>query len=156
MIHCEENVYSIWSISGTKRTGGKRLAHQASSDICILVIDDEPSVLDVCSKILKSAGYQVLRVSSVTEALAVIDNGSVTVVLSDIDMPDMTGFELVQELRARKLRLPCVLMSGAGGPSLAKTAEIAGAAAFVGKPFTAPQLLAAIQNVLASKDIMPR
>jgi CheY-like chemotaxis protein len=114
----------------------------------ILVLDDEPAVLATCRAILEKAGYEVETISTAREALVKATDSSFDVVLTDVDMPDMGGLEFIMRLRLKSCNVPCVVMSGSGDPAVERSAGVAGAAAFLAKPFTALQLLERVARAI--------
>lgn len=82
----------------------------------VLIVDDEAEVLDSLRRILRDQDYRILSTTSPLEALSIIEGGSIDVLISDIDMPEMTGIELVA--RVRRLYPDVVRMLLTGGASL--------------------------------------
>jgi CheY-like chemotaxis protein len=79
----------------------------------ILVADDTPDVTLVIAKLLEATGYRALCAQSAREALDLLDeNEHIRLVLSDIRMPGVDGFDLVRVLRHRFPHLPVILMTG--------------------------------------------
>lgn len=109
----------------------------------ILLIDDEPSLVECGQRMLQRLGYRVTAVHSASAALDLIRCGSheFDCILTDLDMPGITGIALARECRALLPTTPVVLMSGYWGvtsPDLLRSHEIHD---LVLKPFT-PQMLA--------------
>ncbi len=120
---------------------------------CVLVVDDEPSVLSIQADILEKGGYTVLRAD---EGLAAIDifrreGDSIACVLLDYSMPGMNGEEVCQELHDLRPGIPVILMSGFTEQEFSKRLESAGFAAFLPKPTKKAALLETISSVLNSK-----
>lgn len=78
----------------------------------ILVVDDDPRVLKTMSAMLRSVGHVVEVVSSAREALERMEVGRPDILLTDLSMPDMTGMDLLHEVRRRRWTLPCLILSG--------------------------------------------
>ena len=79
----------------------------------VLLVEDEPTVRQVTSRLLERLGYVALHAADGLEALAILEgNAAVDVVLSDVVMPRMGGADLAKELARRRPDLPVVLMSG--------------------------------------------
>jgi signal transduction histidine kinase/ActR/RegA family two-component response regulator len=117
----------------------------------ILVVDDEESLVRLAEEVLASLGYEPVGALGALEALRVFRAAPerFDVVLSDVVMPDMTGPELVRELRRLQPALPVILMSGYGGPDLQAQSHAAGAQAVLMKPLAAAELAACLASVLA-------
>lgn len=82
----------------------------------VLIVDDEPEVLDSLRRILRDQDYRILSTTSPVEALSLIEGGGIDVLISDIDMPGMSGIELVA--RVRQSYPDVVRMLLTGGASL--------------------------------------
>jgi two-component system, probable response regulator PhcQ len=78
----------------------------------ILLVDDEPRVLDALRRTLRDSGYRLLTARDGHEALGIIAAGGVDVLVSDIDMPGMSGIELVKEVRRRHPDVVRLLLTG--------------------------------------------
>ncbi|MEB3827071.1 response regulator transcription factor [Phormidium sp. CCY1219] len=116
----------------------------------ILVVDDVASELEMISRILKNAGMEVVEATDGEEAIACIRESIPDVVILDVIMPRMNGFEVIRELRGdRKTeRLPVIFCSQKN-TEIDKTwgAEL-GADAYVTKPFDPEQLVDIVQRLL--------
>ena len=80
----------------------------------ILVVDDEADVLDFLSMFLSSLGWEITTVSSAARALDEMDNHPYFLVLTDIAMPDMDGYEFVSCIKRKQIASQLVLMTGFG------------------------------------------
>jgi DNA-binding NtrC family response regulator len=115
----------------------------------ILVVDDEPAVRDLTVEILRRSGYRPHGVASATHALEALEQQSFDLVVSDVVMPEMSGVELLFELRARRHELPVVLMTG-GSPEPERTTNAVriGASGLLHKPFSQDELRLAVATAL--------
>jgi CheY-like chemotaxis protein len=111
------------------------------------VVEDEEQVRTTARRMLESLGYEVTAVGSALEALDVCERREVAIdlVLTDVVMPEMKGTELRKLLEVLRPGLPTVLMSG-HAPDAA--ADASGAAGFLQKPFSTPELAREIQRAL--------
>jgi len=118
----------------------------------ILVVDDEESLVRLAEEVLASLGYEPVGCVGASEALRVFKAAPqrFDAVLTDAIMPDMSGTELLVELRRLRPGLPVVLVSGYGGPDLLAGAQAAGAQAVLTKPLTAADLAQCLAGVLAA------
>jgi CheY-like chemotaxis protein len=109
----------------------------------ILLVDDEPAVREVTAEMLRGAGYEVTVASSGNEALGVFDRDPTRsdLVLLDLTMPGLDGFQTLAQLRLRDAKLPVVLMSGYAEQSVRDRAAADPAIDFLQKPFRERQLL---------------
>jgi putative nucleotidyltransferase with HDIG domain len=114
----------------------------------ILVIDDERAVREVISAMLLAAGHEVVGVGTATEALELFSDDTITLVVTDIVMPDLSGLELLETMRLHRPNLPIVLVTGANTRDNLSEALTRGADGLVAKPFTQPELLDAIDRAL--------
>src|ERR1700683_4309344 len=79
----------------------------------ILVVDDDPAIIDLVSTVLQMGGYRVISACNGLQALDIAQgDGCIGLVLSDVVMPGMTGVQLCEKLRAFRPELKCILMSG--------------------------------------------
>lgn len=99
----------------------------------ILVADDDALVCSTVRKILETFGYDVVTTSGGRELLETIDS-SFDVILIDINMPDMNGFETIEKLNGRKLEIPVLLLTGSGSMDDAVQAINLGVHDFLSKP----------------------
>jgi CheY-like chemotaxis protein len=117
----------------------------------ILVVDDEPGVRRFVTDALRSSGYEVAGASTGREALAAIygETRTPTLLLTDIEMPGMSGVELAARIRADRPGIRVILMTGREA-SAARARERAGLVEGVLlKPFGLAELLHAVLDALA-------
>jgi EAL domain-containing protein (putative c-di-GMP-specific phosphodiesterase class I) len=112
----------------------------------ILVVDDERDLLEVLGTMLAEAGWQVDTAGNGREALTLVDADRYEVVLSDIDMPGMSGVELLREIRGRDLDVPVLLITGHPRVDTAVEALEHGALRYLRKPIRERDLLAAVED----------
>ena len=117
----------------------------------LLVVDDEAMNRDMLSRRLQREGFRVLVAEDGRQALDLVRGQPVDLVLLDVMMPEMTGVEVLQELRAvhPPARLPVIMVSAAGDSPHVVQALDQGANDYVTKPVNMPVLLARIQSQLA-------
>lgn len=115
----------------------------------ILVVDDEPDTLGLIDLTLQTAGYQVRTASSGEQALRILEQDSFHLILLDIMMPGMTGFDLVRKLQEGHQEVPPVIFLTAKTRSEDREmGQALGAAAFLTKPTTRGDLLETIRKTL--------
>jgi FixJ family two-component response regulator len=117
---------------------------ERSSGLIVAVVDDDQSVLRSLEYLLESADYAVRLFGSGPELLASGCLPEIDCLISDLDMPGMDGYELLQVLRATRPELPVILITGYPDTlkRLAKLPE--GNPRCFTKPFQGPELLAAV------------
>lgn len=101
----------------------------------VLVVDDEPGVVALCRRMLTRAGYRVTAVTSTAEALEALEQPGVDLLLVDVRMPGMDGFELMRKAKSALPDLAVVVMTGFGTVETAIRALEEGASGLVLKPF---------------------
>jgi PAS domain S-box-containing protein len=116
----------------------------------VLVVDDEPAIRDIASRILTSHGYRPLTACEGHEALALFEQNRdrVKAIVSDLMMPRMDGPTLVRSLRKIKPDIKTVMITGLGEEGRVAEAKAAGSDLVLSKPFTAEQLLTALKQLL--------
>ena len=118
----------------------------------IVVVDDTPQNVRLLEAVLTTKGYEVVPTSSGEEALGEIASGRPDLVLLDIVMPGMDGYEVCRRLRADPATalLPVVMITASGEQEKVKAIE-AGADDFIPKPFDHAELIARIRSLLRIK-----
>lgn len=115
----------------------------------VLVVDDDPSVLQLLAKILMRAGYQVLEAHGPTEAIGYADPSyRIDLVVSDIVMPEMSGFRLVEVLSEQRPGLRALYVSGYSREEIQWGGVPGAAKHFMAKPLEPRQLVGAVRRVL--------
>jgi DNA-binding response OmpR family regulator len=118
-----------------------------NSKATILVVDDEDNIRQLLRKTLEEAGYKVVTASNGQEALDNISSGDVSLVLLDIIMPVMDGFQALEFIR-EKSNIPVIMVSGLGDVNPLNTSLSLGADDYIKKPFHSRELLARINAKL--------
>jgi FixJ family two-component response regulator/signal transduction histidine kinase len=115
----------------------------------VFVIDDEPSMRRALERQLQAAGYRVGAFISVQDYLDRAPPSGLACIVSDVRMPGLSGLDLQAALARAKRDLPIVFISGHGDVRTAARALKDGAIAFLAKPFSKSELLAAVADALA-------
>jgi DNA-binding response OmpR family regulator len=115
----------------------------------VLVVDDDIRILRIVKTGLRLAGYDVVTASGGEEALALVKSVKPDIMLLDIVMTPMNGFEVLKELRANSV-LPVIVMSA--HTSMAAEALKVGANTFLNKPFNPDRLISEIRRLLSQAD----
>ena len=116
----------------------------------ILVVDDDPNVLAMVTDILLFEGYTIQTATNGAEALAKVDQTMPALVLLDMRMPVLSGWDFARILKERDIHLPILVMTAAHDAH--KWAEEIGASGYVAKPFHLPDLLDAVEAILGRED----
>ncbi len=119
----------------------------------VLVVDDDPFFRTFCSDVLRQEGFEVQVASSGREALGALAREGFDLVLADIYMPEMTGLELLQAVKARSPSLDVLIMTGYASIDTAVRALKQGAADYLRKPFAAQELVAVVESTLAQRRL---
>jgi len=114
----------------------------------IHVIDDDAAMRDSLAFLLDVQGFEVRVHESAVAFLAIVAEGNLDCVVTDIRMPDLNGLELVQKLKSQGLTCPVIVITGHGDVTLAVEAMKAGVVDFIEKPFSDDVLVGAIRSAL--------
>jgi two-component system cell cycle sensor histidine kinase/response regulator CckA len=120
----------------------------------ILLVEDEEGLRGLNARGLASRGYTVLEAGNGVEALAVLESrdGDVDLVVSDVVMPEMDGPTLLKEMRRRNPEMKIIFVSGYAEDAFEKNLPEGGQFAFLAKPFTLKQLVAAVKETIANGE----
>jgi CheY-like chemotaxis protein len=128
-------------------------SEESSPIATVLVVDDEPAMLQFVRTLLELDSYRVEVVSSGVEAVEVVRAGlTPDVVLLDINMPGIDGLETLRQLLRIRPTLKVIMCSGAPDPRKALVAFVSGAQEFLTKPFRHLYLSATIERCLAARN----
>ncbi|TVP45367.1 MAG: sigma-54-dependent Fis family transcriptional regulator [Gemmatimonadales bacterium] len=114
----------------------------------ILIVDDEPTPLQIMEELVRQAGHRPIAVRSVEAALTVLARGGVDLVVSDYRMPGTTGLEFLGILEDEGFKVGLIMVTGYASIEHAVSAIKAGAIDYVTKPVRAAQLELAIDQAL--------
>jgi DNA-binding response OmpR family regulator len=115
----------------------------------ILIVDDEETLRTLVRHELEHQGYSVHDVGSGPEALEHLSANPADVVILDIKMPEMGGFEVLEKIREGDLARKVIMLTGVGELKIARESLELGANDFMSKPFEMPNLLSCINRVLS-------
>jgi two-component system probable response regulator PhcQ len=119
----------------------------------VLLVDDERKVLDALVRTLRGEGYRVLTAEDPLEALAILDAGGVDLLVSDIDMPNLDGVELVRRVRVSHPEVVRMLLTGDASLESAMQAINDGEVhRYLTKPWRAAELRATLRTALDRLD----
>jgi DNA-binding NtrC family response regulator len=112
------------------------------------VVDDEEAFRWLVSAVLEDAGYRCLAAENADEARRTLAAEPVQCVLLDLSLAARSGIDLLRDLHRERPDLPLIVVTGHRGAAREREARAAGASAWVGKPFRASELRAAVQSAL--------
>lgn len=113
----------------------------------LLVVEDEPSVRAMTSRILRAAGHHVVEADNGVEALQLLEEATFDVLVTDVVMPRMSGLQLREQVD-----LPAVLISGYADDAIQNQDELPSGTTLILKPFTTVELLEAVSRMARPSD----
>ena len=132
--------------------GKRRMDHNSTHPVkTVVLVDDEDLVRRLVSRVLQKEGYRVIEVGTAEEGLEIVNNGeAIDLLLTDVTLPGMNGVELGRRALEKRRDLKLICMSGSGEEEIVTEllARAAGAAAFLGKPFSNGKLLETVGGML--------
>lgn len=120
----------------------------------IIVIDDDTAVTDLLSALLRSHGFEVRATNSSTEGMNLIREENFDLVILDLMMPDMDGWEICKEVRSFS-QVPIIVLSALNDPSMVASVLDAGADDYLTKPTPSRILVAHINRLLRRNGTAP-
>jgi len=114
----------------------------------IHLIDDDEALRESVAFLLRAADFEVKGFSSAQAFLASLPDASLSCVITDMRMPDMSGIEVIRRLKDLKVDIPVIVITGHGDVALAVEAMKLGATDFFEKPFNDDLLLASVRGAL--------
>ncbi|MBD3382177.1 MAG: response regulator [candidate division Zixibacteria bacterium] len=115
-------------------------------EVTILVVDDEEMMRGLLSKILEKDGYSILSASSGAEALKIIDEGKVDLVITDVKMPEMNGFDLLKHIKEKTPQIGVIVMTAFGDAYTVRDALLLGADEYITKPFKSFEITMVVER----------
>lgn len=121
----------------------------------VLVVDDEIHIVHVVAIKLRNNGYDVTTASNGAEALELALQNKPDIVVTDFQMPVMTGLELIKQLRGNELTkdVPVVMLTARGFAIEDEQKEDLKISEFISKPFSPKELLRNIEDILYNKEV---
>jgi two-component system cell cycle sensor histidine kinase/response regulator CckA len=123
----------------------------ASPDARVLLVEDDPSVCAVSVRALRAAGFHVTTAETPDQALALADsNGKFDLIVSDVVMPAMSGFDLAERLVARMGAIPVLFVSGYAEQALQERGLQASDVELLRKPFSPAELIERVNGLMTN------
>lgn len=115
----------------------------------VLAVDDSKTMREMVSFTLKGAGYEVMEAEDGKAALGVLNGSRVDAIITDLNMPNMNGFELIRSLRANPTYkfTPILMLTTEGDDSKKQEGKAAGATGWIVKPFNPEKLVEVVKKV---------
>lgn len=116
----------------------------------IMIVDDAVSIRGLASMTLENSGYKVIEACDGKNALDKISEQKVNMVITDINMPNMGGIELIKALKtnSRYKFIPVVILTKENEPELKRQGQASGAKAWINKPFKPKTILNVVQKII--------
>jgi DNA-binding response OmpR family regulator len=121
----------------------------------VLIVEDDEDTAEVVTTLLRDAGYETTTVDHGREALSEIAHEAPDLVLLDLNLPDVSGLEVLKAVRARSF-LPMIVISGYGKDRDRVMALEAGADDYMSKPFSPEELIARVRALLRRVEWTPK
>jgi two-component system, OmpR family, response regulator len=118
------------------------------SEARLLVVDDEPNILELLATSLRFAGFEVTTATNGREALAAARNSRPDLVVLDVMMPDMDGFDVVRRMRGEGATVPVLFLTARDATEDKVAGLTVGGDDYVTKPFSLEEIIARIRAVL--------
>jgi DNA-binding NtrC family response regulator len=123
------------------------------NEINILIVDDELAMRNLLENILIQEGYNIGLAENGDDALKMIKNNKYDLVLSDIKMPGMNGFELLKIIKSEHPGIGVIMMTGFGDAFTVKDALLQGADEYITKPFKAHEITLVLERTYMRRRI---
>jgi two-component system NtrC family response regulator len=120
----------------------------------ILIVDDEKNYPPIIAAVLEGEGYETLTANSGHQAMEILKNSDVDLILADLKMPVMNGIELLEQIKTRDPDLPVIMMTAYGTVEKAVEAMQKGAHNFIQKPFDNEQLVIFVKKAVAMFNLV--
>jgi two-component system alkaline phosphatase synthesis response regulator PhoP len=124
----------------------------------VLIADDETHIIHVVAIKLRNNGYEVSSAGNGAEAYQIACQENPDIIVTDFQMPLMTGFELVEKLRGNSQTkdIPVILLTARSFAVTLEQQETLGISACLSKPFSPKELLKKIEDILYQKEFVPQ
>lgn len=120
----------------------------------ILVVDDEPNIVLSLEFLMEQAGYSVTTAEDGEQALACVENAIPDLILLDISLPGISGFDVLEQLRARQAteHLPIIMLTAHGREVEREKGMAMGADDYITKPFSTQSLVEKVRQLMGEAD----
>jgi len=122
----------------------------AETSSWISIVDDDPSVLKALARLLRTRAFGVRTYGSAQAFLAALPDGLPACLLLDLQMPEMSGLELIAYLTRQNIKIPTIVITASHDIESQKRCKSAGVVAMLTKPLQDKSLFAAIDDAISS------
>ena len=129
------------------------LAAERPTPVTVLIVDDENTTRTLCRDVVAESGLRTRLASTTEQALEILDQFPVDIVITDLRVPEMGGLELLKRVRERYPRTAVMMLTQYGTIESAVEATRMGAADYVTKPFHVPELRTKLDRVVRSLEL---
>ena len=133
---------------GVAQSGGATLSGAAQAEARLLVVEDDPNILELLSASLRFAGFGVTTATSGSAAVNAARADRPDLIVLDVMLPDLDGFEVIRRMRENGVRVPVVFLTARDGTEDKVRGLTLGGDDYVTKPFSLEELTARIRAVL--------
>jgi len=119
----------------------------------ILIVDDEPSIRETCAEVAKQSGMKAITVASAEEALEVLENSAIDLVLTDLMLQQASGLELLKRIHDTNPTVPVIVLTQYGTIDSAVAATRLGAVDYVTKPFRIEELRSRLERAARAVEL---
>ena len=127
--------------------------HLDSLPMNLLVVDDEQFVRQLCADVALESGMKVTAVATAEEALQILENSAVDILMTDLKLPESSGLDLLQEVHAKHREVAVIVLTQYGTIDSAVTATRLGAVDYVTKPFRVEELRSRLERVAQAVEL---
>jgi CheY-like chemotaxis protein len=121
----------------------------------VLIVDDDIQVRTFLATLLETEGYTVLQAADGKQGQALCDQGDISLLITDLVMPEQEGLETIHAIRHHWPKLPIIAISGAFGGAYLELAKKLGAEAVIRKPFQPDAILGEVRRLTHSVPLIP-
>lgn len=121
----------------------------------ILIIDDEPSIAEALTLILGDQGYETVLARCGRDGIEQSDSLRFDITVTDLRLPDITGLDVLNALRAKDADSRVIVITAHGTPEMICELKARGAIEVLKKPFLPSEILALIESALKDRPVMP-
>src|ERR1700676_3000281 len=135
------------------RLGEETAVPRDTVAMSILIVDDEPSIRDTCAEVARQAGMKAIPVATAEEALEVLENSAVDIVLTDLMLHQTSGMDLLKRVHDTNPALPVIVLTQYGTIDSAVAATRLGAVDYVTKPFRIEELRTRLERAARAVEL---
>jgi FixJ family two-component response regulator len=116
----------------------------------VILVEDDTGLRSALERLLRASGFDAKSFGSAEDALLVFDEGPVDCLVVDVNLPAMSGLDLIDRLRERRQAVPAIVISAQDDPRIRSAAHERGVSQFLAKPFLGSALIHALEHVCVS------